>query len=584
MQEKQIEDEKIVKKDKNFIRAVLNKMNIKKRLITANKLIIFVVGFAGLLGMVTIFILLNRYEYLLDVYAFPQGDVGKAMVTFADARSAVRAYIGYDSEDAVAGARENHEIKKAACQGYLQDVAEQLTKKEQKIYDEAVALIEEYWELDAQIMELGSSTDRAKHVEAQNMAETQLDPLYEEIYAKLALLMNTKVEEGDLLRAILGYSILVILIVMVVIITAAYFLANSISTQLADGIINPINKLTERLKTFAEGDLKGEFPSLNHDDEVEHMQKVAAGMADNLSQVIEDAKMRLNAMAQRDYTQVSRIPERYVGDFEKLNQAIHEMNQNMNQTLHRIEEASRQVAAGATNLAEGSQNLAEGSTEQAGAAQELLASIENLTAGVEHTSESMKNAYKVSASCAEDANKSWEEMKNMVDAMNKINETAQKIESIIEQIEEIASQTNLLSLNASIEAARAGEAGKGFAVVASQIGKLAEESAQSAINTRELITGTIAEVQRGNQAAQITSDTINKVVQGINQLAKEVSELNSLSEQQAEEMEQAEQGVNQISGVIQANAAIAEESSATSEELSAESVSLDELLHQFTLN
>lgn len=48
-------------------------------------------------------------------------------------------------------------------------------------------------------------------------------------------------------------------------------------------------------------------------------------------------------------------------------------------------------------------------------------------------------------------------------------------------------------------------------------------------------------------------------------------------------MKQAEAGVNQISEVVQSNAAIAEESSATSEELSAESISLNELVQQFKL-
>lgn len=584
MQEKEQMESTNTKPDKNIIRKVMNKMKIKKRLITAIRLNSAVVSFAGFLGIIAIFVLGNRYEHALDYYAFPQGDIGKAMVTFADARSATRAVIGYNNEETVAHAVQTHDEKQEACMQYMEELKDELNEKEAIIYEQAAALMEQYWEIDAQILEMGNSGDAKSHTEAQIKAENELDPLYDEIYAQLELLMNTKVREGDGLRMLLGILVVVTIVIMLAVIIGSYFLTNSIGSQVADGIINPVNALAARLRTFAEGDLKGEFPNLHHDDEISYIERVAAGMAENLSEIVEDAKMRLDAMAQGDYTCVSRIPERYVGDFEELHAAIHEVNVNMNEALHKIEESSKQVAAGATNLAEASQNLAEGSTEQAGAVQELLASFTDITSGVEHTSESMQTAYKISTDCALDANKSWEEMQNMVVAMQQINETANKIESIIAEIEEIASQTNLLSLNASIEAARAGEAGRGFAVVASQIGKLAEESAQSAINTRELITGTIMEVEKGNQAAQLTSEKINKVVQGINQLAKEVSDLAALSERQAEEMAQAEKGVNQISEVIQSNAAIAEESSATSEELSAESVSLDELLQQFKLN
>ena len=87
----------------------------------------------------------------------------------------------------------------------------------------------------------------------------------------------------------------------------------------------------------------------------------------------------------------------------------------------------------------------------------------------------------------------------MMNAMNRINETSQNIGNIISEIEDIASQTNLLSLNASIEAARAGDAGRGFAVVADQIRKLAEQSTQSAVDTRQLIEGSLCRSGRGQQ-------------------------------------------------------------------------------------
>jgi methyl-accepting chemotaxis protein len=174
-------------------------------------------------------------------------------------------------------------------------------------------------------------------------------------------------------------------------------------------------------------------------------------------------------------------------------------------------------------------------------------------------------------------------MTALTDAMGRINETSTKIENIISDIEDIASQTNLLSLNAAIEAARAGEAGKGFAVVADQIRKLAEQSAQSAVDTRQLIEGSLQEIAEGNKAAESASAALEEVVEGIKEIAEESKMLSEQSAEQARAMEQAESGVNQISEVVQSNSAAAQESSATSEELSAQAVSLNELVGQFVL-
>ena len=158
-----------------------------------------------------------------------------------------------------------------------------------------------------------------------------------------------------------------------------------------------------------------------------------------------------------------------------------------------------------------------------------------------------------------------------------------EVEVIIGTILSISDQTNLLALNASIEAARAGEAGRGFAVVADQIGKLAEQSAQSAVNTRNLIGDTLEEIHAGNEAVDHASQTLSVIVEGVRRIAQDSEELNQIAAAQSDAMNQAESGVNQISEIVQSNSAAAEELSATSEELLAQSENMTNLVKQFKL-
>ncbi len=561
-----------------------NKENIEKKLTGSFFKVAAIAATAAIVGLIALIVISNRYSYALTNFGFAQGDIGKALFEFADARSSLRAAIGYDDADAIANVVKQHEEGKVRFDSYFAQVEKTIVSEDgRKTYDEIKAELDAYWELDAEIMALGATTDRELCVQAQELALSELAGKYNSIYSKLENLLNVKVDEGNDLSTMLTIIAGVLLAVIVAMIVIAMLLALKIGKSMAKSIAEPLVKLGERLKTFAEGDLSSAFPEVNTGDEVEIMTKDVIHMADNLNVVIGDIGEVLGEMADGNYAVKSKVPDRYTGDFQKLYESMRTMRNQMKDTLIAIGEASKQVSDGSGDLATASQSLAEGAADQALAVQELHATISDITEGMEKSAESADDSYIKAQQYASEADHSKDEMHTMMKAMERINDTSTKIGNIISEIESIAAQTNLLSLNASIEAARAGEAGRGFAVVADQIRELADQSAKAAVDTRELIEGSLKEISDGNSSAERAANAIESVVEGIKQIADFSKSLKVMVGDQTEAMRQAEIGVNQISEVVQSNAATAQEASATSEELSAQATMLDELVGRFVL-
>ena len=561
-----------------------HELNIRERLSKSYLQVIFIASISAIVGIGALLIMTRMYNNALTNYGFSQGDIGKAMTVFADARSDLRGAIGYDDEGIIKELKEDYCVKRDSFNTYLTEVEKSMvTKAGRDAYNQILADLDGYWELSDELIEIGAATDEASSKEAQDRAAKELKPMYEAVYNDLENLMDVNVQKGDQLESILAVMEIIAVIIMIAVIILSILSGRRYGNQIADGIARPLQQISDRLKTFAEGDLDSEFPVHDAKDEVAEMIVTARQMADNLNVIISDSGRLLNEMANGNFAITTEHEDRYTGKFNDLLVGLRNMNRKINDSLHQVEETAEQVSLGSGNMAEAAQSLAEGATEQAGAVEELQATIADITANVAHTAENLQKSHADARKYADDADHSREQMHAMVEAMQRISESSMKIENIISELEDIASQTNLLSLNASIEAARAGEAGKGFAVVADQIRKLAEQSAASAVSTRELIEGSIHDVEEGNKAVALVSETLDEVIKGINDIADTSKSLSENSQSQATAMEQAEQGVNQISEVVQSNSAMAQETSATSEELSAQAETLDNLVKQFTL-
>lgn len=556
------------------------KYRLKKNVTYATNL----TSIAAIVAIIALLIVGTQYSNALQSYGFIQGDIGKALTVLAGSQSSVRATIGYLDESAIKDQQDMYKQRKEKFDTYFKSIESNLhTNKEKSLYESASSLSQEYWTLADKIVSEGATTDSKLSADAQKREINELSPKYDEIYKEMVSLMDHEVTQGNSTKVMLTFLEIASVVIVIIVMVVARIQSTRRSEKFAEGMQVILRSTSERLTKFTEGDFDSPFPKSDYDDEFNQMINDSEGMSEDLKKIIKDIENILGSMSRGNFMVQSGCRELYQGTFNDILVAMRDLRDQMIDTLQNVDDASIQVSAGSDNLAQSAQALAEGATDQAGAVEELTSTIANITASAEQSSKNLDESHQQAKEYARQADEGRQQMKDLAVAMKRITDTSKQIENITAQIEDIASQTNLLSLNASIEAARAGEAGKGFAVVADEIRTLAEQSAASAVSTRELIEGALKEIDEGNTASKNAEETLKIVIDGIESIAETSKQLSEDSKMQAEAMEQAELGVNQISEVVQSNSAAAEETSATSEELSAQADTLKGLIGKFIL-
>lgn len=559
-------------------------MRIEKRLKKAFNIVSIIATVASLIGLIAIVVVMGSFKKAMENYALPQGDIALFMNEYAECRSNMRGIIGYDKQEYVDILVEKHDMRREKTYERLAAIEKTMVTPEgHAAYAEIAAALDAYFEVEDDVIKQGTSGNAQDLQKAQKRAFDEVAPLYDALDAVTLHLMEVNIEKEKQMEAtcnVLEYGAIALMAILTV---AIILISRRISSIIADGISKPLNELGNRLVEFENGDISSPFPNYHEKDEVGDMVEVVAGTTTKLKKIFEDLQYLLNQMANGNFNLKTACEEEYVGEYQGLLLAIRQMNRKMDEALKDVKESSKMVSEGSVNLAEGAQALAEGATDQAASIQEMQATMDELTGGLEKCAKDVEGAYHKAESCAITAESSQAEMGSMVSTMERISNTSSMIQSIIGEIEDIAAQTNLLSLNAAIEAARAGDAGKGFAVVADQIRSLAEQSAKAAVNTRELIEGSVNEIDAGSKAALKTAEVLGEVVASIKDISDTSKALSDSIKFQVESIEQANEGIYRISEVVQNNSATAEETSATSEELSAQAISLDELVAMFQL-
>lgn len=453
--------------------------------------------------------------------------------------------------------------------------------EERELYENAYDKFETYKKLgEAALRESRMNrTEEAGVMMVGELYDTYLD--FQESFDKL---LHLEQNEIDIAVRNVRIMFIIMLASVIVVVIIAVLGATALSKAVTELITEPVEQITAASKRLYEGDMSAaDLITYESEDELGIVADSLSGAMRTLQSYIQEISAELKNIASGDLTRNGAEITEFRGDFADIKESIVFILKRFNSTLTEIQQTSDQVANSSKEIEGASQTLADGATDQASAIQELTASIATVSGLAEESANNTREAYANIRAAAENAEKEKEKMNELTREMARITEISKQIENIITAIEDIASQTNLLSLNASIEAARAGEAGRGFAVVADQIGKLASDSAQSAVNTRELIQKTLVEIEHGNNITASTSVAFDKMIEQLNYFAGMAQQTSATADSQSSALDQIEQGIDQIADVVQNTAASAEETTAISENLADEAVHLDNLVKKFKL-
>ena len=454
-------------------------------------------------------------------------------------------------------------------------------QKGQDDYEVANAAWEKYRGASDEILQLSRE---GKQQEASKLMTGEVYEDYKSFSKKLTILCGKFQVELDQAKTMANVCTVIIFIVIVAAGLAIAVVTTMIGRIITNSITEPVKQIDAAVASLRKGELSNvEMLTYESEDElgdtIRNLKEAMGILADYVSEISVEVK----AIAQGDLTRNGDDITDFLGDFSELKTSLLYILKRFNSTLTEISNLAEQVSSNSSEVENASKSLADGATEQAGVIEELNATIDTVVDLAADTAKETQSASARVKASANKANEEKEKMNELLTEMEHITEISKEIGNIITDIEDIASQTNLLSLNASIEAARAGEAGKGFAVVADQIGKLAADSAKSAVNTRDLIDKTLVEIEKGNTITRTTADAFNQIIADMESFAEIAQNTMEKANSQAESLEQIGQGIEQLSGVVQGNAASSEENTAISINLAEGAAKMHDRVNIFKL-
>ena len=467
----------------------------------------------------------------------------------------------------------NREIGVAA----MQEIG--ITPGEQTMIDEMSALSNELVPLEENAMEsvkqgnLKDAVDYVYGIDYQNSI-TKINALKEQFLSALDKRTSEQVKglklQSEIVRGLIFLSMIIVALMQ--------FFVMSVTKK---RILKPIFVIRDQMGEISQGNLSADFPLDPDTSEIGMLVQSIYETKRELKKYIHDIDSKLAKMA--DGKMDLTIGNDYRGEFRPIQQAMGQILDSLNRALFQINQTSGNVSLESEQMASDAEVLSDGAVQQASAVEELSASIQGLSEQVRQTSEDAKDAKQSSVEAAEQLTACNQKMEQLTGAMEDISKSSRQISGIIKTIEDISFQTNILALNAAVEAARAGAAGKGFAVVADEIQSVATKSSIAAKDITKLIEASMKLVEHGTALSTDTTQSLSTSVMGARRSTDLVGRIADSAIEQAESLAQLTEGMEQISNVVQTNAATAEKSARAARDLNMQAEEMRVSVQKFQL-
>lgn len=364
-----------------------------------------------------------------------------------------------------------------------------------------------------------------------------------------------------------------VVVLIIVFIIAALF---------AQTISKPVNDVASALEGIANGDLSHKLSKTKRKDEIGTMQNSAADLVDTLHNILGQANNILSSMSNCDLT-IADMDE-FPGEFNSLSSSVNQIKEIITYLIIEIQSSSSNVKIGSEQLADATQLLSNGATTQSASIEKLMTEMDAVAASINNSSENGRIINKQLNDLEAEIIAGNEQMNELLRVVAEVEQMSSDIQKIVGDIDNISFQTNILALNASVEAARAGDNGRGFAVVAEEVSNLAAKSGEASKHTGELIEKCIDGIANAKDCADRTSESLLNIVKNSKEIATAFNEITENTTEEAAKANAIKEEIDNITSVVQSNSSSAMQTAASTEELSHQAISLEQMVAKFHVN